>query len=118
MYNPKLQIQLEVPNLTKLENIKSFINSKILNDDKLKLLTESNITITGISKLNKLNYFLNSDYLLLSSVKTEQVYDSIKNNIPIGINGKISFHLCPTGEINDWQGCKDDPRSQYKEFVF
>ena len=56
-------------------------------------------------------------YEFNTASQAENFYQWARQNMPAGVHGRASAHFCPIdGEAPaNWQGCKEDPRAQYKE---
>jgi len=118
----RLQIGLTIDTQAKAIAIRDAIKSRLSfatdvwkNEDAVyKKNLETSISTDMDGKI-----IVSATYLFINSTKAETVFNYIKNNIPAGVHGLVSLHYCPAeGEIKDWQGCKNDPRADYKEVNF
>ena len=117
----RLQVNLTIDTTAKAIAIRDAVKSRVLASDLWILedlkYTKNQLIDVGRDEEGKIT--VSTTCLFVSPDKAETVFTYIKNNMPLGVHGLVSLHYCPEeGEIKDWQGCKNDPRADYKEVEF
>lgn len=125
-FHRRLDIYLKTTDLNTAKNVKTAIRNRVTDGDKWVGERFKNIDAEyGKGTMESADeYWLIATHLFANSAKAESVYDWLNNNkgsYPL-LHGTISLHYCPSeGQEDikyDWQGCKDDPRADYKFFSF
>src|SRR3972149_6050865 len=112
----RVKIYLETTSTTTATNIRDTIRNKAQTYN-LRLQRGTDFNYGKGTESNPTMFWGYCFYEFNTGAQAQAFYDWARANMPANVHGRASAHFCPIdGEAPAyWQGCKEDPRAQYKE---
>lgn len=122
-YHKRVQISMLVPTLFQAKIASSAINLLIEVPDKWTDEDKNfkkNSDVKYFQAIGTTSYRVTATFLFKAATTAQTFFNFLKEDITAGTHGEMSIHDCPVeGEApNDWQGCAQDKRANYQEFVW
>ena len=112
----RVKIYLETTSTTTATQIRDAIRNKAQTYN-LRLQRGTDFNYGKGTESNPTMFWGYCFYEFNTGAQAQAFYDWARANMPANVHGRASAHWCPIdGEAPaKWQGCKEDPRAQYKE---